>query len=80
MKTELLTPPQAPNDMSRIFDMTEPLKRLSQMGEDEFERVIGEWAYSCLKNNKNYYDASQLFEESSTSNNTLEIYDDEIPF
>lgn len=31
-------------------------------------------------NNKNYYDSSQVFEESSTSNTELEISDDEIPF
>ena len=30
--------------------------------------------------NKNYYDSSQVFEESSTSDTTLEISDDEVPF
>lgn len=32
------------------------------------------------QNNKNYYDASKVFEESSTSNTELEISDDEVPF
>ncbi|MDK2965465.1 ABC-three component system protein [Lacrimispora sp.] len=56
MKTIKLDVPKPPIDVSRIFDTTEPIIRLEQMGADEYERVVGEWAYSCLKETKNYYD------------------------
>ena len=49
MKTRPILTPEKPKDTSRIFDTTEPLLRLRDMGDDEFERVVGEWAYSCLK-------------------------------
>ena len=32
------------------------------------------------QNNQKYYDASKVFDESSTSNTELEISDDEVPF
>lgn len=54
MKTRPLITPEKPKDTSRIFDTTEPLLRLKNMGDDEFERVVGEWAYSCLRKSEKY--------------------------
>lgn len=56
MKTRPISIPEKPKDTSRIFDMTEPLLRLRNMSDDEFERVVGEWAYSCLRNSEKYSD------------------------
>lgn len=43
MKTRPILTPEKPKDISRIFDTTEPLLRLRDMGDDEFERVVGEF-------------------------------------
>ena len=43
MKTRPISTPEKPKDTSRIFDTTEPLLRLRDMGDDEFERVVGEF-------------------------------------
>lgn len=60
MKTKQLLIPEKPKDTSRIFDTTEPLLRLKNMGDDEFERVVGEWAYSCLRNSEKYSNVALL--------------------
>ena len=54
MKTTELEIPKVPTDRERIFDMTEPIIRLEQMDAAEYERVVGEWAYSYLNRSKDY--------------------------
>lgn len=60
MKTYPLPSPERPKNTSRIFDTTEPQLRLKTMGEDEFERVVGEWACSCLKKENKYSNVALL--------------------
>lgn len=60
MKTRPILTPKKPKDASRIFDTTEPLLRLRNMRDDEFERVVGEWAYSCLRSSKKYSNVALL--------------------
>ena len=60
MKTRPISTPEKPKDTSRMFDTTEPLLRLRDMGDDEFERVVGEWAYSCLKNSEKYSNVAEV--------------------
>ena len=56
MKTIELVRPMVPNNKERIFDMMEPLVRLEKIDAAEYERIVGEWAYSYLKESKDYYD------------------------
>lgn len=49
-----LQPPKKIKDTSRIFDTEDPLVRLQKIEDNEFELIVGEWAYSCLKESKNY--------------------------
>lgn len=60
MKTYPLPSPERPKDASRVFDTKEPQLVLKTMDEDEFERVVGEWAYSCLKKEKKYSNVALL--------------------
>lgn len=60
MKTYPLPSPERPKDASRVFDTKEPQLVLKTMDEDEFERVVGEWAYSCLKKEKKYCNVALL--------------------
>lgn len=60
MKTYPLRSPERPKDASRVFDTKEPQLVLKTMDEDEFERVVGEWAYSCLKKEKKYSNVALL--------------------
>lgn len=75
MKTTPIMIPEKPRDTSRIFDTTEPLLRLRNMGDDEFERVVGEWAYSCLKNSEKYSNVA-LMGGSGDSGRDLVAYID----
>lgn len=75
MKTRPILTPKKPKDTSRIFDTTEPLLRLRDMGDDEFERVVGEWAYSCLKNSEKYSNVA-LMGGSGDSGRDLVAYID----
>lgn len=60
MKTYPLPSPERPKDASRVFDTKEPQLVLKTMDEDEFKRVVGEWAYSCLKKEKKYSNVALL--------------------
>lgn len=60
MVVEEIPIPQKPSQINRIFDNTEPLIRLKQMDEYEFERVVETWAYVCLKETKDYYNVVRI--------------------
>lgn len=76
MKTQPLSSPERPKDTSRIFDTTEPQLRLKTMGEDEFERVVGEWAYSCLRKEKKYSNVALLGGSGDSGRDLVAYIDD----
>lgn len=76
MKTTELEIPKVPTDRGRIFDMTEPIIRLEQMDAAEYERVVGEWAYSYLKGSKDYYDVVLMGGSSDSGRDLVAYLDD----
>lgn len=76
MKTQPLSSPERPKNTSRIFDTTEPQLRLKTMGEDEFERVVGEWAYSCLRKEKKYSNVALLGGSGDSGRDLVAYIDD----
>lgn len=78
MKTRPLPLPGDVKDTSRIFDTTEPLLRLKNIGEDEFERIVGEWAYSCLKEEKKYSNVALLGGSSDAGRDLVAYIDDDM--
>ena len=76
MKTQPLSSPERPKNTSRIFDTTEPQLRLKIMGEDEFERVVGEWAYSCLRKEKKYSNVALLGGSGDSGRDLVAYIDD----
>lgn len=76
MKTYPLPSPERPKNTSRIFDTTEPQLRLKTMGEDEFERVVGEWACSCLKKENKYSNVALLGESGDSGRDLVAYIDD----
>ena len=78
MKTYPLPSPERPKNTSRIFDTTEPQLRLKTMGEDEFERVVGEWACSCLKKENKYSNVALLGGSGDSGRDLVAYIDDNI--
>ena len=76
MKITELEIPKVPTDRGRIFDMTEPIIRLEQMDAAEYERVVGEWAYSYLKGSKDYYDVVLMGGSSDSGRDLVAYLDD----
>ena len=76
MKTYPLPSPERPKNTSRIFDTTEPQLRLKTMGEDEFERVVGEWACSCLKKENKYSNVALLGGSGDSGRDLVAYIDD----
>ena len=76
MKTTALEMPKVPIDRGRIFDMTEPIIRLEQMDATEYERVVGEWAYSYLRGSKGYYDVVLMGGSSDSGRDLVAYLDD----
>ena len=46
------------------------------MGEDEFERVVGEWAYSCLRKEKKYSNVALLGGSGDSGRDLVAYIDD----
>ena len=57
--------------------MIEPIVRLEQMDAAEYERVVGEWAYSFLKGSKDYYDVVLMGGSSDSGRDLVAYLDDE---
>lgn len=76
MKTYPLPSHERPKNTSRIFDTTEPQLRLKTMGEDEFERVVGEWACSCLKKENKYSNVALLGGSGDSGRDLVAYIDD----
>lgn len=76
MKTIELVRPMVPNSKERIFDMMEPLVRLEKIDAAEYERIVGEWAYSYLKESKDYYDVVLMGGSSDAGRDVVAYLDD----
>ena len=76
MKTIELVRPMVPNNKERIFYMMEPLVRLEKIDAAEYERIVGEWAYSYLKESKDYYDVVLMGGSSDAGRDVVAYLDD----
>lgn len=76
MKITELNMPKVPTDTGRIFDLTEPIIRLEQMAAAEYERIVGEWAYSYLKESREYYDVVLMGGSSDSGRDLVAYLDD----